>query len=167
MDLFRSDLESILNEIRVMEAFNAEVTRLTGLGTPPDLEAQRVIMLGLVGNNPGSTAGIRTTSGVLNNLTPGNAAFGSADQPFINLTDPTYIAGNAGAGFDPDGPTRFAPDGVTPIGGTAPAITHADYTPGVAPGNDVVDSQPRQISQLISDQSTANPADERRRVRNV
>jgi hypothetical protein len=147
MDLLRSDLESILNEIRVMEAFNAEVTRLTGLGTPPDLEAQRVIMLGLVGNNPGSTAGIRTTSGVLNNLTPGNAAFGSADQPFISLTNPTYVSGNAGAGFDPDGPT-----------GPAGLITNADYTPNAAAGNNVVDSQPRQISQLISDQSTANPA---------
>ena len=160
MDLFRSDLESILNEIRVMEAFNAAVTAFpaANAGRTPTLEEQRVIMLGLVGNNPGSTAGLRTTSGVLNNLTPGNAAFGSAGQPFINLTDPTYIAGNAGAGFDPDGPTRFALDGVTPIGGTAPNITNADYTPGAAADNNVVDSQPRQISQLISDQSTANPA---------
>jgi hypothetical protein len=148
MDLLRSDLESILNEIRVMEAFNAEVAAFTLTnGAAPTLEEQRVIMLALVGNNPGSTAGLRTTSGVLNNLTPGNAAFGSADQPFINLTDPTYVAGNAGAGFDPDGPT-----------GPAQLITNADYTPGAAAGNNVVDSQPRQISQLISDQSIANPA---------
>jgi hypothetical protein len=148
MDLLRSDLESILNEIRVMEAFNAQVATFTLTnGVAPTLEEQRVIMLALVGNDPGSTAGLRTTSGVLNNLTPGNAAFGSADQPFINLTDPTYVAGNAGAGFDPDGPT-----------GPAGLITNADYTPGAAAGNNVVDSQPRQISQLISDQSTANPA---------
>ena len=132
-----------------MEAFNAAVAAFpaANAGRTPTLEEQRVIMLGLVGNNPGSTAGLRTTSGVLNNLTPGNAAFGSAGQPFINLTDPTYVAGNAGAGFDPDGPT-----------GPAGLITNADYTPGAAAGNNVVDSQPRQISQLISDQSTANPA---------
>ena len=157
MDLLRSDLESILNEIRVMEAFNAQVATFTLTnGVAPTLEEQRVIMLALVGNNPGSTAGLRTTSGVLNNLTPGNAAFGSADQPFISLTAPTYVAGNADTnpalagvqGFDINGP---APGGV---------VTNADYTPNplTNPSNNVVDTQPRQISQLISDQSTANAA---------
>ena len=78
--------------------------------------------------------GLRTVDGSFNNLRPGNEDFGAADELFPRLLDPVYRD-------DQDGDT-FA------------GVTNTDYG---ASGN-VVDADPRIISNLIVDQTSNNPA---------
>jgi len=92
--------------------------------------------------------GLRTLSGICNNLVPGQELFGATDEPFIRLATPEW---RAAEGFDIDGP------------GGAPALPNSSYVPGtpnpITPfGPLVVDSQPRIISNLIVDQTPSNPA---------
>ncbi len=85
--------------------------------------------------------GLRTVDGSYNNLVPGHEWSGAADQIMPRLLDPKYVPGEARpAGMH--GPN--SPAGTTP--------THYQN-----PGN-VYDSDPRVISNLISDQSINNPA---------
>jgi Ca2+-binding RTX toxin-like protein len=83
--------------------------------------------------------GLRTVDGTFNNLIPGQEKFGSADQIFPRLLAPVFRPADT---FDPDGP------------GPAPAVptTYAQDDGLVA------DSQPRVISNLVVDQTAANPA---------
>ena len=91
-------------------------------------------------------AGLRTVDGSLNNLLSGNETLGAAGTEFPRLLDPTYTQGSGGS-FDTNGP---APGGV---------VTNHDYTPTAdGTGMSVVDSAPRTISNLIVDQTLANPA---------
>jgi Ca2+-binding RTX toxin-like protein len=83
--------------------------------------------------------GLRTVDGSYNNLIPGREHWGAADQPFKELLQPSHQDDNDGDNL-PLGP------GVT--------LTNTDYG---APGS-VVDADPRMISNLIVDQTTANPA---------
>ena len=80
--------------------------------------------------------GLRTVDGTYNNLAfEANKDFGAADTLFPRLTDPVYRnEGDEGAGFF--------------------GVTNTDY--GV--GGNVVDSDPRTISNLIVDMSVTNPA---------
>ena len=78
--------------------------------------------------------GIRSVDGRDNNLIPGQEDFGAADTLFPRLLDPSY--GNEN---DED-----------PFHG----VSNTDY----GTGGDVVDSDPRTISNLISEQSVSNPA---------
>jgi hypothetical protein len=109
--------------------------------------------------DPLTSYGLRTVDGTCNNLVKNSAAvstrdrFGAADQVFPRLTKQNFRAAeNIPAGF-------FCPDGAPgcPPGGI-PAVdtpsTYADH----APGNVVVDTQPRLISNLIVDQTSTNPA---------
>src|SRR4029077_3794117 len=73
--------------------------------------------------------GLRTVDGNFNNLVPGQTHFGAADLLFPRLLTPSFKPAEAG--------TSYAQ---------------------TAPGNVVTDSQPRIISNLIVDQSAANPA---------
>jgi Ca2+-binding RTX toxin-like protein len=83
--------------------------------------------------------GLRTIDGSFNNLVPGRTSFGAADTVFPRMTDPVFDAAEV---FDPDGP------------GPAPATpTSYAQTSGL-----VVDGEPRTISNLIVDQTDANPA---------
>jgi Ca2+-binding RTX toxin-like protein len=91
--------------------------------------------------NPLLPYGLRTVDGTFNNLTPGRETWGAADQPFPSMLDPRYLNDQDGDTFDPDGP---GPAGVT----------NTDYA---QPGN-VVDADPRIISNLIVDQTGGNPA---------
>jgi hypothetical protein len=85
--------------------------------------------------------GLRTVDGSFNHLSPGMTNFGAADQVFPRLSPPLF---RQGEGFDPDGP------------GPQPTVTNQI---AYAQNNGVViDSQPRIISNLISDQTTRNPA---------
>ena len=86
--------------------------------------------------------GLRTVDGSFNNLFPGNEDFGAADQLFPRLTDPVFGNDQDGDTIDINGP---APGGV---------LTNTDYG---ASGN-VVDADPRIISNLIADQTSNNPA---------
>jgi Animal haem peroxidase len=83
--------------------------------------------------------GLRTVDGSLNNLVQGNETFGEANNLFPRLLDPIF---------------RDDQDGDSIIIGPPPAITNTNYG---APG-DVVDADPRIISNLIVDQTAHNPA---------
>jgi hypothetical protein len=84
----------------------------------------------LFGNSdPQLPLGLRTVDGSFNNLVPGQTHFGAADLLFPRLLTPSFKPAEAG--------TSYAQ---------------------TAPGNLVVDSQPRLISNLIVDQSSENPA---------
>src|SRR5262249_38671758 len=86
--------------------------------------------------------GLRTLSGVDNNLLPNKTQFGTADNVFPRLTTPIFrTAETQPADFFGPG----SPAGTTP---TSYAQTS---------GN-VFDSQPRVISHLVVDQTAANPA---------
>ena len=84
--------------------------------------------------------GLRTVDGRDNNIVPGREAFGSADQIMPRLTTPV---------FNPAEPIKF------PVGPTTSVGTPTSYAQTSGP---VFDSQPRTISNLISDQTHSNPA---------
>jgi|CXWL01.1.fsa_nt_gi Ca2+-binding RTX toxin-like protein len=86
--------------------------------------------------------GLRTVDGSFNNLVPGREGYGSADQPMPRLLDPVF------QGADP---TPFDPDGPGPLTAGSPT-SYAQFN-GL-----VFDSDPRLISNLISDQTVNNPA---------
>ena len=86
--------------------------------------------------NPMLPHGLRTVDGSENNLQPGQNTFGAVDQKFPRLTDPVFRDAE-----DSDG--TFGPPGST---------SYKQKT-----GN-VIDSQPRVISNLIVDQTATNPA---------
>ncbi len=91
---------------------------------------------GLVGNSL-LPFGLRNVDGTFNNLVPGRSLYGSADQVFPRMLTPSFVSGEP------------VPDGF----GTPGASTHYSQTNGW-----VFDTQPRTISNLIADQSDANPA---------
>ena len=129
--LIRSDLDFILQQILLAEG--------DPLGQNPTGGIPNVFM----------PFGLRTVDGSLNNLVQGQGDFGSADQNFPSLLDQFFRnEGDDTFSFDPDGP------------GPAPTVTveNDNYaTSGPANGN-VVDADPRIISNLIVDQTIANPA---------
>src|SRR5215510_6014851 len=86
--------------------------------------------------------GLRTIDGSFNNLIQNQSEFGASDNLFPRLTDPFFRNDLDGDTFDANGP---APGGV---------VTNTDFN---QPGN-VVDADPRIISNLIVDQTSNNPA---------
>ncbi|WP_411840371.1 peroxidase family protein [Paracoccus sp. ME4] len=78
--------------------------------------------------------GLRTVDGSDNGLLPGTEQNGAGDTPFPRLLDPVYTEENDEAPFF--------------------GIGNTDY----GTGGNVVDSDPRTISNLIVDQTPANPA---------
>ena len=126
--LIRSDLEFMLQQIRVAEAHSAG-GELSGPG------ANQV-------SNPLFPYGLRTVDGEYNNLIAGQREFGAADNLFPRLTEPL---------FGPAGPLPFDPDGPGPLKAGDP--TSYEQKKGI-----VSDSEPRTISNLISDQTANNPA---------
>jgi VCBS repeat-containing protein len=82
--------------------------------------------------SPHLAFGLRTVDGSNNNTVPGNGSFGSADQPFPRMTDPVFQSGD-------------------------PSIFSGNPT-SYANAGSVTDADPRIISNLIADQSAANPA---------
>jgi heme peroxidase len=99
-------------------------------GTPADAALRAII-----GPNAALLPmGLRHVDGSNNNLLPGGGQLGAADNVLPRLAPPSYITDTGSAPFGPVSNTNYA-----------------------APGN-VVDSAPRTISNLIADQSNANPA---------
>ena len=132
-----SDLKFILRQIKISEQHAANFNAANPCA-------------GLMGNGEfqiPTTAqgeelpwGLRTVDGTCNNLVPGQAKFGAADQTFPR---------SAGTDFrdaDP-APPGFPGNATTPGGNTSYARVGS-----------VVDSQPRTISNLIVDQTPGNPA---------
>ncbi|WP_309678210.1 peroxidase family protein, partial [Polaromonas sp.] len=91
-------------------------------------------------SNPQLSFGLRTVDGTNNSLVPGQAGFGSADLAFPRLTAPVFAA------------AQTIPAGA--LGPGSPS-TPTSYTQSAGI---VYDSQPRTISNLISDQSLNNAA---------
>ena len=87
--------------------------------------------------------GVRTVDGTYNHLLPGQETWGASDTQFPELVDPTFRP--ASEVVDMNGPA---------LGGE----TAATYAPSNNPGNIVVDTAPRTISNLIVDQTITNPA---------
>ncbi|WP_114948334.1 peroxidase family protein [Microvirga calopogonii] len=127
--LVKHDLEFILKQVKVAEE-NSVAHSGSAAKPLTDLISHHLLPYGL-----------RTVNGSYNNLIPGHEWSGAADQIMPRLTDPYYVEGEAmPAGLH--GPN--SPAGTTP--------THY--------GNKgtVYDSDPRVISNLISDQTIGNPA---------
>lgn len=130
--LVKHDLEFILKQIRISEA-HADGGNLAQLVAEAGGQA--------TGANAGAPLqphllpyGLRTVDGTYNNLIAGRETWGAADQPFIPLTERT---------FRNEGDDSFAP-----------ITNNNDYG---QTGN-IVDADPRLISNLIVDQTSNNPA---------
>jgi hypothetical protein len=97
--------------------------------------------------------GLRTVSGVLNNLVYPES--GAADNVMPRLLAPRFITAPDSVIY---GQTITGDGAVLDVNGPAPGGLATFTTDYGAYSDYVVDSQPRTISNLISDQSLANPA---------
>ncbi len=118
-----ADLTKILKQIKIAEAHTAGA-QLADLVT-----------------NPLAPEGIRTVSGIYNNLLPGLQNQGAADTLMPRLLQPIW------------NPAEVRPAGFFGPGAAGTTPTSYAQTSGA-----VFDSQPRTISNLISDQTPNNPA---------
>src|SRR3982751_4363781 len=129
------DLKFILKQIKIAEHHAATLPPANPCGT-------------LVGPGPDqipdalTSYGLRTTDGSCNNLLPGREKFAAADVPFPRLAASPVFRNAEGA------PAGF-------FGPGSPAIPSSTYA---QKKGFVFDSQPRLISNLISDQTSSNPA---------
>lgn len=127
VNIVKHDLEFILKQIKIAERHAAG----------EDLNTLVAEAGGVDPNSPASAQihllpyGLRTVDGSYNNLLPGREQWGSADQQFLGLTEPSFTQGTG---------TSYSPN--------------HDYS---QPGS-VTDGQPRLISNLIVDQTLDNPA---------
>ncbi len=163
-----ADLEFILRQIKIAEA-NAAGIPLTQVYVDAAGNSMDAMGVPYSANSPGVLPaipdphvpnGLRTVDGTYNNLLPGQETWGAADQAMPRLLDGTFIN-------DMDGDTIQGAPGTQ-------AITNTDYsTIGSSTGNffagtgtgangghsgNIVDADPRTISNLIADMSINNPA---------
>ncbi|MBG6059381.1 Ca2+-binding RTX toxin-like protein [Cryobacterium sp. MP_M5] len=125
-----SDLAYILKQIKVAEAHVANTTSLTGpCGALVGPGANQV-------PDALTSYGLRTVDGSCNNLLAGRETYGAADVLFPRLTTPVFKDAEA------------SPPGFPPAASSS-------YT---QKSGFVYDSQPREISNLIVDQTATNPA---------
>src|SRR5438270_5123298 len=127
------DLRFIFHQIEVAQAHSAGGV-LLGNG-PNQVNLQGPTAFGCVlgtpcGADPQLPVGLRTVDGSMNNLVPipDQHLFGAADRLFPRLTKPLFRTAEQGTSY------------------------------ATVPQTDVIDSQPRIISNLIVDQSANNPA---------
>ncbi len=129
------DLAFILKQIKIAEHHAATLTPANPCGT-------------LIGRGPDqipdalTSYGLRTVDGSCNNLLPGREKFAAADVPFPRLAGSPVFRQAEGV------PAGF-------LGPGSPAIPSSSYA---QKKGFVFDSQPRVISNLISDQTSTNPA---------
>jgi hypothetical protein len=134
--LIEADLEHILKQIQISEAHAAGGRLLCD--EPTDTSGKCVPDAAL-------PYGLRTVDGSFNNLE--HPDYGSADQPFAQLLPSSWRPGEA------------APPGAPPNPpGATGACNEASPTCYAQTSGFVYDSDPRTISNLIVDQSEANPA---------
>ncbi|GAB3266187.1 hypothetical protein GCM10027425_32350 [Alteromonas gracilis] len=137
-NLNRSDLRFILRQIDIAERHAATRSPEDPCGTLLGPDPAQIPD----GNQQGATLpwGLRTVDGSCNNLQPEQERWGAADEVFPRLVPARFRDAEIG---DPDGP--FGP-------ATARQTSYAQKR------GTVIDSTPRMISNLISDQTSANPA---------
>jgi Ca2+-binding RTX toxin-like protein len=149
------DLQFILKQIKIAEAHSngAALTEIrinpaTGeVITDPLLYGSNGQFLGDASwgraiPDPKTPFGLRTVDGSYNNLVEGREYWGAADQLMPRYFDQSYRDGGPETPIDVNGP---APGGI---------VTNTNYG---SPG-DVVDTDPRVISNLVVDMSANNPA---------
>ncbi len=143
-----ADLAFILKQIKISERHSRSLLG-TQPGQPanPDVAGDPNYCQALVGPNADqipdrmTTYGLRTVDGSCNNLFPGRDKFAAADEPFTRLTTPNFRAAEGRpAGFFGPGDPGSASSSYAQKKGT------------------VYDTQPREISNLIVDQTSTNPA---------
>src|SRR5690606_24239073 len=149
--LNQHDLEFVLKQIKIAEA-HASGIPLTEIRVDANGNYGTVGTLAI--SQPHLPYGLRTVDGTYNNILPGRELWGAADQTMPRMFDP-YWRNEA------DGDTMpFGPPG-------GPAVTNNDYGVVGQPGSpmvngghsgNVADADPRIISNLIVDQTPANPA---------
>ncbi|MGI9407022.1 MAG: peroxidase family protein, partial [Hyphomicrobiaceae bacterium] len=147
----KHDLQFIFDGIDVSETHARQTNDVTAnVWTVVDIETSRQILLDLIPNSL-EPIGMRTITGELNNLVIGQTDFGAVGE-FPRLLDPDYRDDGATG-------TTEVPFPVGP----PPGVTNTDYQVSDGPSNtsgsdgNVVDSDPRIISNLIVDQSVNNP----------
>lgn len=125
-----SDLAFILKQIKIAEYHVANTTSATGpCGALVGKGANQI-------PDPLTSYGLRTVDGSCNNLIKDREGYGAADQLFPRLTTPIFSqADDVPAGFGQPGSSGYTQKS----------------------GN-VFDAQPREISNLIVDQTATNPA---------
>ncbi len=145
--LTQNDLEFILRQIQISEAHAADQLDPSGyelLCPEQGPDAQNCVY------DEAVPKGLRTVDGTYNNLLLGQAEYGAADNPFPRLVPAEWQQAEpevADLGFEPNTPEQTA------SGDCEPGLTCYDQRQG-----NVFDSEPREISNLIVDQTTANPA---------
>ena len=167
VQLNRHDLDFILKQIKIAEAnsmahsgaFAGELKEiwvdeggnaftLDAQGFPIDSAGQRIFVGGIAQTvtNLGLTQamsaphvpyGLRTVDGSNNNLIEGRDSWGASNEAFLSLLTKSYRPADGDVFASPGGPAL--PSGYSPMGSVA-------------------DADPRMISNLIVDQTLANPA---------
>ena len=130
------DLTYILKQIRIAERHAATLTASNPCGTlvgPAKYQIPDRL----------TSYGLRTVDGSCNDLFADRTRFGAADETFPRLTSPRFRDGDPASSF----PVPLIPGSVRADGSTSYSTL-----------GDVVDSQPRVISNLIVDQTSTNPA---------
>ncbi|HEX8345127.1 MAG TPA: peroxidase family protein [Actinoplanes sp.] len=130
-----ADLRFILKQIQIAEAHAQTASSANPCGTLLGPGPNQIPNEGQQGAE--LPWGLRTVDGTCNNLQAGNDKFGTADRAFPRMTTANFKNAESAAQF----------------GGANPSSYNQ-----TAPGNIVVDSQPRTISNLIVDQTADNPA---------
>jgi VCBS repeat-containing protein len=101
--------------------------------------------------DPSLPWGLRRVDGSNNNLRPAQENFGSADQPFPSLLPKQFR--NEG-----DDSMSFGPGGTLTNNNYGVNAANTSSNPRAIQLGDVVDADPRLISNLVVDQSLQNPA---------
>src|SRR3954465_2872262 len=130
------DLTFILKQIKISERHAATLTASDPCGTlvgPAKYQIPDRL----------TSYGLRTVDGSCNDLIAGKTRFGAADEGFPRLTSPKFRDAEAPGPLAP----FLQPGSVDGTGKTSYSTIR-----------DVVDSQPRTISNLIVDQTSTNPA---------
>ena len=141
--LTQNDLEFILRQIQISEAHAADETNPSNyeLYCPDQgVAAQNCV------SDVMKPAGVRTVDGSYNNLLV--TEYGASDNAFPRLLEPEWRQAEpevANLEFDPNTPAQTAM--------CDPGLTCYEQTEGI-----VYDSHPREISNLIVDQTLNNPA---------
>ncbi len=138
-----SDLAFILKQIKIAERHSRAIAGTEPTAAPnPDPTTDPNYCAALIGPGrdqiPDKLApyGLRTVDGSCNNLIPGRETFGAADQTMPRHAAPVFRDAETS-------PAAFGP----------PVATSYQQKKG-----SVFDSRPRMISNLISDQTSTNPA---------
>ena len=145
-----ADLEFILRQIKIAEANSTAHSGPAAIAlTSVWVDANGNVV---PANTPGAflaipdphvPSGLRTVDGSFNNLVPGREEWGAADNAMPRLLLPGNADNTDGDQFDPDGPS-----------GPSGTLTGGSYQTG---GN-IIDADPRTISNLVVDMSFNNPA---------